>query len=170
MKPAPRLSRTNPEPAYITAASLVPPRGTIPILRKAASACTACDLWRTATQTVFGEGKSTALIRWWESSQGFRKIVSDDPSLGQLGNSSMRRWPRLASIAPAESSLWNELKPGSSVPANSASQRRQSETFCIDFCRVDELIPFLSVVELCVLRAIALGRQLDDSAFCLPRM
>src|SRR5262249_3115726 len=39
-----------------TAAPLVPPDPTIPKLRATAANCRACDLWKTGTQTVFGEG------------------------------------------------------------------------------------------------------------------
>src|SRR5579864_7252347 len=41
-----------------SAAALVPPKPTIPLLRAAAKKCRACDLWKTGTQTVFGEGPS----------------------------------------------------------------------------------------------------------------
>src|SRR5499427_10357087 len=39
-----------------TAAPLIPPEPTIPKLHDAAANCRACDLWKTGTQTVFGEG------------------------------------------------------------------------------------------------------------------
>jgi uracil-DNA glycosylase len=39
-----------------TAAPLVPERPTLPKLRAAAAGCTACPLYKTGTQTVFGEG------------------------------------------------------------------------------------------------------------------
>jgi uracil-DNA glycosylase family protein len=39
-----------------TAAPLIPPNPTIPKLRATAANCRACDLWKTGTQTVFGEG------------------------------------------------------------------------------------------------------------------
>ncbi len=39
-----------------TAAPLVPSRPTLKKLRDAAAECRACDLWKTGTQTVFGEG------------------------------------------------------------------------------------------------------------------
>jgi uracil-DNA glycosylase len=44
-----------------TAAPLVPERPTLPKLRAAAAGCTACDLYRTGTQTVFGEGARGSL-------------------------------------------------------------------------------------------------------------
>jgi DNA polymerase len=43
-----------------TAAPLVPLELTLPSLRAAAAGCTACPLYRTGTQTVFGEGLATA--------------------------------------------------------------------------------------------------------------
>ncbi len=39
-----------------TASETVPPGGSISELTKAAKGCKACDLWKTGTQTVFGEG------------------------------------------------------------------------------------------------------------------
>ena len=38
------------------AAPLVPPRPTLKKLKEAAAGCKACPLWKTGTQTVFGEG------------------------------------------------------------------------------------------------------------------
>jgi len=35
-------------------------RPTLESLRHAAATCKACDLWKNATQTVFGEGKADA--------------------------------------------------------------------------------------------------------------
>ncbi len=85
MKPASRLLRSNPEAARITVASLVPPRNTIPVLRKAASACTACDLWRTATQTVFGEGASKAMIMIVGEQPGDQEDRVGRPFVGPAG-------------------------------------------------------------------------------------
>ena len=45
-----------------TAAPLVPPRPTLTKLREAAAGCKACPLWKTGTQTVFGEGSRSAEI------------------------------------------------------------------------------------------------------------
>ena len=39
-----------------SAAEYLPPRLSLPALREAAAGCKACPLWRTGTQTVFGEG------------------------------------------------------------------------------------------------------------------
>src|SRR3954469_19757300 len=46
--------------AIETAAPLIPPRPTLPLLRKIAAGCEACDLYKCGTQTVFGEGRGSA--------------------------------------------------------------------------------------------------------------
>ena len=43
-----------------TAAPLIPPHPTLPLLREAAASCRACDLYKCGTQTVFGEGGKSA--------------------------------------------------------------------------------------------------------------
>ena len=44
----------------MSAADFIPPRPTLERLRTAAAGCRGCDLWKHATQTVFGEGPSHA--------------------------------------------------------------------------------------------------------------
>ncbi len=85
MKSASSLSQDHPEASTITAATFVPPRSTIPVLRKAASVCTACDLWRTATQTVFGEGKSKAMIMIVGEQPGDQEDRIGRPFVGPAG-------------------------------------------------------------------------------------
>jgi uracil-DNA glycosylase len=43
-----------------TAAPLIPPQPTLPLLRTLAASCQACELYKRATQTVFGEGNKSA--------------------------------------------------------------------------------------------------------------
>jgi uracil-DNA glycosylase family protein len=85
MKPAFRLSKSNPEAITTTAAPLVPPHGTIPVLSKAASACRACPLWKTATQTVFGEGRSAATIMIVGEQPGDQEDRAGRPFVGPAG-------------------------------------------------------------------------------------
>ena len=49
-------------PPEATAARLIPPRPTLLRVREAAAACTACDLYQHATQTVFGEGPKGGIM------------------------------------------------------------------------------------------------------------
>src|SRR5919199_2062550 len=68
-----------------TAAELVPERGGLPKLREAAAACTACDLYRNATQTVFGEGTRNAEIMFVGEQPGDREDIEGEPFVGPAG-------------------------------------------------------------------------------------
>ena len=51
-----------------SAAALIPPDATLPVLREIAAGCRACDLWERGTQTVFGEGRARAEVLCYEPS------------------------------------------------------------------------------------------------------
>jgi uracil-DNA glycosylase family protein len=72
-------------PAAQTAAPLVPARATLPKLRRAASGCRACHLWKRATQTVFGEGISRAPLMLVGEQPGDREDVLGRPFVGPAG-------------------------------------------------------------------------------------
>ena len=52
---------------------VAPTLKTIAALREAARDCKACDLWKTGTQTVFGEGPSKAQIMFVGEQPGDRE-------------------------------------------------------------------------------------------------
>lgn len=64
---------------------LAPPKETIDLLRKQASVCEACDLWKTATQTVFGEGNSRAAIMFVGEQPGDQEDRVGRPFVGPAG-------------------------------------------------------------------------------------
>jgi DNA polymerase len=68
-----------------SAAALIPPKPTIPLLRAAAKKCRACDLWKTGTQTVFGEGPSNAKIVFVGEQPGDREDRTGRPFVGPAG-------------------------------------------------------------------------------------
>jgi uracil-DNA glycosylase family protein len=68
-----------------TAAFLVPAHPTIPALRTAARTCKACDLWRRATQTVFGEGRPQAKIMFIGEQPGDKEDLAGRPFVGPAG-------------------------------------------------------------------------------------
>jgi uracil-DNA glycosylase len=72
-------------PAAQTAAPLVPARATLPKLRRAASGCRACPLWKRGTQTVFGEGISRAPLMLVGEQPGDREDVLGRPFVGPAG-------------------------------------------------------------------------------------
>jgi DNA polymerase len=68
-----------------TAAVLVPAGGGWEETRDAAKHCRACDLYRTGTQTVFGEGGSKARIVFVGEQPGNEEDLSGRPFVGPAG-------------------------------------------------------------------------------------
>jgi DNA polymerase len=68
-----------------TAAPLIPARPTLASLRAAAAACRACDLWKRATQTVFGEGARGARVLFVGEQPGDQEDVTGRPFVGPSG-------------------------------------------------------------------------------------
>jgi len=68
-----------------TAAPLVPERPTIPALQKAAADCKACPLWKTGTQTVFGEGSRHARVVLVGEQPGNDEDLAGKPFVGPAG-------------------------------------------------------------------------------------
>jgi uracil-DNA glycosylase len=69
----------------MSAAELVPPRPTVSRLREAAAGCTACPLWKPATQTVFGEGPAKARMMLVGEQPGDREDIEGHPFVGPAG-------------------------------------------------------------------------------------
>jgi uracil-DNA glycosylase family protein len=69
-----------------TAAPLVPPRPTLSKLKIAAAGCKACDLWKTGTQTVFGEGKQNSAVLFIGEQPGSQEDLQGRPFVGPAGN------------------------------------------------------------------------------------
>jgi DNA polymerase len=68
-----------------TAAPLVPPNPTLAKLREAAAGCKACPLWKTGTQTVFGEGTANAEVMFVGEQPGDREDIEGRPFVGPAG-------------------------------------------------------------------------------------
>jgi uracil-DNA glycosylase family protein len=67
------------------AAELIPDRPTLASVRAAAKNCTACDLYRRGTQTVFGEGASEAALMLVGEQPGDAEDLSGQPFVGPAG-------------------------------------------------------------------------------------
>jgi DNA polymerase len=63
----------------------LPERRSLPALREAAAACRGCDLWRDATQTVFGEGPTRARLLAVGEQPGDREDLAGHPFVGPAG-------------------------------------------------------------------------------------
>jgi len=72
-------------PGLETAAPLVPERPTLEKLRAAAAGCTACPLYKTGTQTVFGEGMAAARAVFIGEQPGDSEDKLGRPFVGPAG-------------------------------------------------------------------------------------
>jgi uracil-DNA glycosylase len=66
-------------------AAPVPDTRNLPKLREAAAECKACDLWKTGTQTVFGEGAKSAEIVFVGEQPGDKEDLAGKPFVGPAG-------------------------------------------------------------------------------------
>jgi DNA polymerase len=84
----PEYEGAEPEPdASPSAAALAAGAATLDGLRAAAAGCRACDLWRDATQTVFGEGPAEQRVQvvFVGEQPGDREDVEGRPFVGPAG-------------------------------------------------------------------------------------
>jgi DNA polymerase len=69
----------------VTALADPPATQSLPKLRAAAAKCRACPLWRTGTQTVFGEGGAHAALLVVGEQPGDREDIEGHPFVGPAG-------------------------------------------------------------------------------------
>src|SRR4026207_2362795 len=67
------------------AEELIPPRPTLSALKNAAAHCQACGLWKTGTQTVFGEGTKRVKVMLVGEQPGNEEDLSGKPFVGPAG-------------------------------------------------------------------------------------
>lgn len=68
-----------------SAAEFLPKARTLPSLRRAAAGCRGCELWKDATQTVFGEGPSKAELMLVGEQLGDREDTEGELFVGPAG-------------------------------------------------------------------------------------
>jgi uracil-DNA glycosylase len=61
------------------------PKTSIEVLRREARSCKNCDLWKHATQTVFGEGPKAATIMFVGEQPGDQEDLAGHPFVGPAG-------------------------------------------------------------------------------------
>jgi len=69
----------------VTAAAYLPDTLSLPKLREAAAVCHGCELWRAATQTVFGEGSRDADVMFVGEQPGDQEDQQGAPFVGPAG-------------------------------------------------------------------------------------
>jgi len=63
-----------------SAADFLPAAKSLPALKKAAASCKGCDLYKRATQTVFGEGPKDAAVVFECGRNGYHLLLDPDLS------------------------------------------------------------------------------------------
>jgi uracil-DNA glycosylase family protein len=92
-----------------SAADFLPPSSSLTALRRAAAGCRGCDLWRDATQTVFGRGPAKARLMLVGEQPGDREDREGEPFVGPAG-ALLERALQKAGIARDEVYLTNAVK------------------------------------------------------------
>jgi DNA polymerase len=92
-----------------SAAEFVPDSRSLSVLRKAASDCHGCPLWRDATQTVFGIGYKKAELMLVGEQPGDREDIEGEPFVGPAGRI-LERALQGAEIDRGEVYLTNSVK------------------------------------------------------------
>jgi DNA polymerase len=68
-----------------SAADFLPERTTLPVMRDAVQGCRGCDLYRDATQAVFGEGPDDARVVMVGEQPGDKEDLAGRPFVGPAG-------------------------------------------------------------------------------------
>jgi uracil-DNA glycosylase family protein len=99
-------SKTEP---FRGAGSFLPEKRTLPMLRDAVQSCRGCDLYRHATQAVFGEGPKKARLVFIGEQPGNEEDIQGHPFVGPAGLL-LNRALADASIDRAETYVTNVVK------------------------------------------------------------
>src|SRR6185503_1045262 len=109
-----------------SAADLIPNKPTITSVRKAATDCRACDLWKRGTQTVFGEGGGSARLMLVGEQPGDQEDLQGHPFVGPAGNV-LQRALEEAGISRKEAYATNVVKHFKWVPTPGGKRRLHSK-------------------------------------------
>ena len=152
-----------PEPG--SAADVLPERLSLTALREAARCCKACPLWRTGTQTVFGEGLKRARLMLVGEQPGDKEDLAGRPFVGPAGRL-LHEALAEAEIERADAYLTNVVKHFKWEPRGKRRIHQKPNWSEIAACRpwVEAQLAVVSPEVLVCLGAIAaqalLGREL----------
>jgi uracil-DNA glycosylase len=105
-----------------SASKLAAEKSSLTGLRRAAVGCRACDLWKHATQTVFGEGSTKATIMFLGEQPGDREDLAGRPFVGPAGNLLYEALAQ-AGIDRAEVYVTNVVKHFKWIPSDRGKRR-----------------------------------------------
>jgi uracil-DNA glycosylase len=122
------------EQAQLPAQALIPEPPTIPGLKVAAAGCHACDLYKTATQTVFGEGAERAKVMFVGEQPGDREDIEGKPFVGPAGGI-LDEALRAAGIDRGEAYITNAVKHFKWKPQGKRRLHQKPNAAEISACR-----------------------------------
>jgi DNA polymerase len=105
----PNRRTASPSDGATSAADFLPPRHNLRSLREAAAGCRGCELWRDASQTVFGAGRRGAEVMLVGEQPGDREDREGKPFVGPAG-AVLDRALREAGIARSDAYVTNAVK------------------------------------------------------------
>jgi len=117
-----------------SAARYVPPNPTIRRMQSASKACRGCDLWKKATQTVFGEGSSKARLMFVGEQPGDQEDLQGHPFVGPAGRV-LDRALNEAGIARDEIYVTNAVKHFKSEPRGKRRIHKKPNAGEVEACR-----------------------------------
>jgi uracil-DNA glycosylase len=100
----------------------LPPNPTLAILQTAAKTCKACDLWKNATQTVFGEGSPNAQVMFVGEQPGDQEDRLGHPFVGPAGRV-LDQGMQQAGIDRSQAYVTNVVKHFKWTPAERGKRR-----------------------------------------------
>jgi uracil-DNA glycosylase family protein len=116
-----------------SAAAYLPEKISLKSLRDAARSCRGCDLYKRATQTVFGEGKSRAPLMFVGEQPGNSEDLQGHPFVGPAG-ALLRKAMAQAGIDPKNVYVTNAVKHFKFVERGKKRIHQKPKTIEIQAC------------------------------------
>src|SRR5437879_607184 len=117
-----------------TAEEFIPVKPTLDSLRSRAAGCTACDLYKRGTQTVFGEGSAPAKVILVGEQPGDKEDLMGRPFVGPAGNV-LDKALKLAGIERDETYVTNIVKHFKWEPRGKKRIHKKPNSLEIAACR-----------------------------------
>ncbi len=121
-------------PTTGTAAAFVPTRHTLTALRAAAQGCRGCELYRYATQTVFGAGRAHAPLFFVGEEPGDQEDRAGEPFVGPAGKL-LRTTLEEVGITPADAYITNAVKHFKFVERGKRRIHQSPKRYEVKACR-----------------------------------
>ena len=134
-------------------------------IREDAAGCRRCDLWKRATQTVFGEGPASARLMLVGEQPGDQEDLAGEPFVGPAGQL-LRDALEEAGLDPAEVFLTNAVKHFKWQPRGKRRIHERPNREEVLACRMwlDEEIAAVKPAIIVALGATAAGTLLGSAA------